>query len=330
MPATSLPVLRKWLDRWLFRLQDREPGEVFLNQRRVFVAPSRAGLMLGLTLVLLFIGAVNYSLSLGFALTFFLGACAVVDMHLTFRNLAHLHLSPGRCPPVFAGENAHFELHLANRRRHDRYAIWLGFMNRGPGELEKAADIRSQSSATVSLSAPATQRGWMPAPRIKLRTCFPLGLLQAWSYWQPEMSVLVYPRPEAAHLPLPMEADDTMEGEGSAGLDDFAGIRGYQPGDPLRHLAWRQIARIDPASGASLVTKQFEGGAASRLALDFSRLPASIDVELRLSRMARWVLDAETKGVPYAFRLGSESYGPACGPAHRHACLQALALYEGA
>ena len=113
--------MRRWLHGWLFQLREAEPGEVFLHQRRVFVLPSRAGLAFLLLLAILLIGAINYSLSLGFALTFVLAACGVVDIALTYRNLAHLHLAPGRAAPVFAGEKAQFELLLINRSRHDRY-----------------------------------------------------------------------------------------------------------------------------------------------------------------------------------------------------------------
>lgn len=321
--------IRQWFGRWLFQLAESEPGEVFLNQRRVFILPTRPGLALGVTLLLLFIGSINYSLSLGFGLTFLIGACAVIDMHMTFRNLAHLHLSPGRTQPVFAGEEAQFELHLANRRKHDRYALRIGFLTESPS-LEQTTDIRGQSTATVTLSAPTAERGWMRAPRIRLQTRFPLGLLRAWSYWRPEMAVLVYPQPESGGPPLPMQDVASGEGNGNVGHDDFAGIRGYQPGDSIKHLAWRQIARLDPASAASLVTKQFEGGGKRQLAIDFSRLPRTMDVEARLSRMARWVVDADALGLPYAFQLGATSFEPAHGPAHRHACLQALALYEGA
>ena len=104
-------------------------------------------------------------------------------------------------------------------------------------------------------------------------------------------------------------------------------MRSYQPGDPLRHLAWRQIARLDPAYGGQLVTKQFEGGAIDELLLDFDALPPQLDLELRLSRMTRWVLEAEQRALPYAFRLGRLHYEPALGGVHQDACLRALALY---
>lgn len=308
----------------MFRLRDAEPGEVFLGQRRVFILPTRAGLIFGVMLIVLFIASINYSLSLGFALTFLLGGCAVIDMHLTHRNLAHLYLSPGKASPVFAGEEAQFSLRLANRRNHDRFAILLGFMDTATADIEHAADVAANAGSDVTLGTPTLERGWMAVPRIRLQTRFPLGLMRAWSYWRPDMRVLVYPHPEDNAPPLPLLEGAKEDGRGSVGHDDFAGIRAYQSGDSLRQLAWRQIARTE---GSALITKQFEGGATSELSLDFARLPRTMDMELKLSRMTRWVLMAEERGQPYAFRLDNLYLAPATGPAHQEACLQALALY---
>ncbi|MFC3107163.1 DUF58 domain-containing protein [Undibacterium arcticum] len=322
---------RRFLNKWLYRLRDAEPGEVFLNQRRVFIVPSGAGLMFGVMLVVLFVASVNYSLNLGFALTFLIAACAVIDMYLTFRNLAHLHLAPGRVNPVFAGEEAQFELHVINRRNYERFALWLGFIGEGQNHPEQPLDIASHASRSVTLSAPSITRGRLQAPRVRLQTRFPLGLLHAWSYWQPDATALVYPLPEqnAPALPVAGDAkDDDFWRAGRAGRDDFGGIRGYQDGDAMKHLAWRQIARIPADLGGQLLTKYFEGGAASELCLDFSALPPALDTELKLSRLTRWVLEAEARGLPYAFRLGANDFAAAVGTAHRAACLQALALYE--
>ena len=319
----------KWKNQWLFQLRDAEPGEVFLKQRRVFIMPTRAGLSFGATLVILFIASVNYSLSLGFVLTFLIASCGVIDMHLTFRNMAHLYLTAGQAQPVFAGEEAQFELHLINRYKYSRYAIWLGFFGEGLPELEQPADIEANSTCTVNLHATSSQRGWMQAPRVRLQTRFPLGLLRSWAYWKPDAKALVYPYPEEYSPPLPTSGSDELEGQGQAGSEDFAGVRAYQPGDSMKHLAWRQIARVDVNEGGALVTKHFEGGTKSELCLDFSRLPRTMDVEMRLSRMARWVLEAEQQGLPYAIKIGQHEYATALGPAHQSACLRALALYEG-
>jgi uncharacterized protein (DUF58 family) len=318
-----------WLERrrsfWRNKATAHDAGEVVLGQRRVYILPTGAGLGFAALLLALLIGSVNYSLGLGFGLTFVAGACAVVDMIATWRNLAHLRLRPGRAPAVFAGEEAAFELQVVNRSALARYAVWLDF-DSAP-EPRHPVDVAAAGSASVMLVAPTRTRGWMRAPRVRLLTRFPLGLFRAWSYWQPDSRALVYPFPEQDAPPLPMHGRPSPDGVGSAGSDDFAGVRSYQPGDPLRHLAWRQIARLDPAYGGQLVTKQFEGGAIDELLLDFDALPPRLDLELRLSRMTRWVLEAEQRALPYAFRLGRLHYDPALGSGHQDACLRALALY---
>jgi uncharacterized protein (DUF58 family) len=325
MVAALQALYRKGRDQWLFQLRDAEPGTVTLTNRRVFIVPTRAGLAFAVLLLVMLIGALNYSLGLGFALTFFAAACAVADMVLTAKNLAQLQLSPGRAQPVFAGEEAQFELHLLNRSKQDRYAVWLGFQ--ADGEPRHVTDVAAGGSSAVLLAARTSERGWLAAPRVRLVSRFPLGLFRAWAYWRPDAKVLVYPAPELPAPPLPSNGAASEDGHGTVGLDNFAGIRSYQPGDPLKHLAWRQIARHDPALGGQLVSKHFEGGAVAELCLDFAALPLHGDLEQKLARMASWVLQAEQRALPYRFRLAQHDYGPAFGDAHRAACLRALALF---
>ncbi len=314
--------------RWLFQLRDAEQGEIFLSQRRVFIVPTKAGWGYGAMLIVLFIASVNYNLSLGFAFTFLLGACAVIDMHLTFRNLAHLSLRAGRTRTAFAGEDAQFEVHLINRREHARYALWIAFVGDTLPELEQPVDIAAQSVVDATLAVPARERGWLQSPRMRLQTRFPLGLFRAWSYWKPDAAVLVYPQPEQHAPPLPISQDASPDGNGRLGHeDDFAGIRAYQAGDTMRRLAWRQIARLDSDAQGALVTKHFEGGNTGRILLDMHALPQDMALEAKLSRLTRWVLEAEAQGMPYAFRLGHIALDADLGPTHQEACLKALALY---
>jgi uncharacterized protein (DUF58 family) len=328
MPASLTGWVRRKSGQWMLRRTAHDRGEVFLSQRRVYILPTGAGLAFGALLLVLLIGSINYSLGLGFALTFTALSCAIVDMLFTYRNLAHLRLRPAASQEVFAGEEAQFELQLVNRTGYDRFAVWVDFDEvADPGEERHVADVAAGTSAALVLAAATSRRGWLAAPRVRLATRFPLGLFRAWSYWQPDLKALVYPFPEPNAPPLPFSETANAEGAGRAGQDDFAGVRSYQPGDQLRHLAWRQIARLDPALGGQLATKHFEGGALDELVLDFATLPSNLDLELRLARMARWVLEAEQRALPYAFRLGTVAYDAALGAAHRAACLRALALY---
>lgn len=321
---TATPSLARRMGERM-RPSSTDEGELLLSQRRIYILPTRPGLGFGALLLVLLIGSINYGLGLGYALTFLALSCALVDMVLTWRNLAHLRLLPLRGPNVFAGQEAVFQLQVRNTTRRARYAILVDVA--GEGGARHAVDVPAQESATVRLAVPSGARGWLEAPRLVLSTRFPLGLFRAWSYWVPGTRALVYPFPEEGAPPLPTAASSGTDGAGQAGEDDFAGVRPYQPGDPLRRLAWRQIARLDPRDGGQLATKHFEGGARTELTLDLAALNPQLDLELRLSRLTRWVLEAESRALPYAFRLGAIHYEAAHGLAHQSACLRALALY---
>lgn len=308
----------------LFPPLGAEAGEVLLDRRRVYILPTKAGLGFCALVLVLLVGATNYNLGLGFGLAFLLISCGIVDMLLTYRNLANLHVRPGRVGAVFAGAEARFELHLINRSGLDRYAIGVDFAGAGPRYL---TDAPTGVDALLELACASSRRGWLPAPQVRLVSRFPLGLFRAWGYWQPAMRALVYPFPESEAPPLPLAGAAADDGRGSGGQDDFGGIRNYQAGDSMRSLAWRQIARLDLEHGGQLVTKHFEGGGTDELVLDFAALPASLSVEARLSRMTRWVLMAEQRGQPYGFRLGGVQLPPGAGAAHQAECLKALALY---
>ena len=316
--------LRRATGAWLPRAGKLDAGEVTISQRRVFILPTRAGLGFAVLLAVLLIGSINYALGLGFGLTFLALSCALVDMVATYRNLAHLRLQQGRAAPVFAGQEAQFELQVFNRTRLTRYAIRADFAD--VAEPRHVADILPGAHAVLTLSVPTLARGWLAPGRVKLSTRFPLGLFNAWSYWRPAARALVYPRPEDGAPPLPL-GGGSGNSLRTAGHDDFAGVRNYQAGDSPRQLAWRQIARLDPDLGGALVSKHFEGGGGDELVLDFDALPGTLDLELRLSRLTRWVLEAEGRALPYAFRLGALRFDAARGAAHQAACLRALALH---
>jgi len=311
--------------RVIFLEKKPEPGEVILNQRRVFTVPSKPGLFFVFMLVILFLASTNYNLNLGFAMTFLLAGLAVINALFTFRNLAYLHLNAGVCSPIFAGDIAEFPIIIRNKHRLPRYALHVGF-NRSDS-VAHVIDINAQESVQLRLQVQSQQRGYLSIPRIRLQTGFPLGLLRAWSTWLPDAKTLVYPTPESDPPALPLSPSDDGTGFQNNGDEDFAGVRSYQSGDPLKHLSWKHIARVDLEAGGSLVSKLFSGGVQGEVLLDFAALNPQLDLELRSSRMTAWILEAERHGLAYGFKLDAIDYPPALNEAHQSACLRALALY---
>lgn len=95
--------IQKKLRRMIFLEHKPENGEVFLNQRRVFTLPSKPGMVYLVLLLIMFLASTNYSLNLGFALTYVLGGVALINVFFAFRNLPYLHLLAVPARSVFAG-----------------------------------------------------------------------------------------------------------------------------------------------------------------------------------------------------------------------------------
>jgi len=310
---------------WFFRRHKPEPGTIVLVQRRVYVMPTRQGMTFAFSLILMLIGSINYNLSLGYVLTFLLAGMGIVSILHTFRNLAHTTVRGGRVEPVFAGEKAQFRIILENLDRHDRHSLLL--YTRG-GKADMASTLRidlpAGRSVEATLPMAAEKRGWLQLERITIETRFPLGLTRAWSYVQPDMRTLVYPKPDDALLPPPQARPDSGDAFAvGSGTDDYYGMRAYQPSDSPRHVAWKATARSEEP-----LTKLFSGRAASELWFDYDELPPSMDREARLSRLARWVLLGERGGLKFGLRLPGVEVPLGEGEAQRVLCLKELALFD--
>jgi len=309
--------LRQSIADWIFRAHVPEAPPVTLVQRRIFILPTRQGYYFALTLLLLLAASINYSLSLGFLLTFLLAAMGSVAMLHTWRNLAHLRLRPGHCTPVFAGEAAHFGVSVETPMR-TRYAVAL----RRRGEHPVFADVEAGNIAAISLPVPAPRRGRVGCGRLEIFTQYPVGLFHAWSYFDFGLTVIVYPRPDPSAGPPPTHSSgDSEEGIPVPGDEEFNMLRPYHAGDPPRQIAWKALARE-----RGLLTKEFNATASSELWLDWNEARAA-GPEARLSALAHWVIEAERLGQSYGLRIPGTVIPPARGEAHRSRCLEALALY---
>lgn len=295
-----------------------ETGPVELRQRRVFILPTRQGLLFAAILLLMLIGSINYDASLGYALTFLLTALSVVAMLHTYRNLLRLRVDIGPAEPVFCGETLRVPVTLENPDGRARFAVSLHF----PEQPKAVSDVPADGWARVELPLSAKRRGRHALPRITLATVFPLGLFRAWAYAEFNARVLVYPRPARA-TPLPRDSvwQTDHSGDRGQGADDFVGLRNYHPGDSPSHVHWKTMAR-----GQGLHTKQFGGDRAEELWLDWQATAG--DTEARLSILTRWVLEADMAYYRYGLRLPGQTLPLAHGPAQRRRCLKALALFN--
>ena len=193
----------------------------------------------------------------------------------------------------------------------------------GRNKLGDTVDIDPGSIATARFNQLLEKRGYQNPGRIKLMTEFPLGLFIAWTWVDLSMRCLVYPVPATTAPTIP--SIDSQSGEEQAegvGLDDFAGLRKFQPGDSWRRISWKAAGRLD-----ELYSKEFTGGQPERQWIDWLTIDEASQ-EVRLSIMTRLVLDAQQAGRQYGLRLPGLEIKPDNGSSHQHHCLKALALYR--
>ncbi len=303
---------------WRLAPADRDP--VVLRHSRIYILPTPRGLALMGTLTTMLLTAMNYALSLGYALTFLIGGLVAAALLGTFRNLAGLAVSPLTAGEAFAGGELVFSLSLASSTR-DRIGIEVA-AQKGPATT---VDLSTGATRPVAVAVTTTRRGRAALGRLTLSTDYPLGLWRGWAYVHFPLIGIVYPAPEAGAPPLPpgMQGSDVLR-SARASDAELAGVREYQQGDALNRIAWKAVAR-----GAGWYTKQFEGsGGHGALALDWAELPAGLDIETRLSRLCAWVLAAERETRPFALRIPGSDLAFGQGAGQRRTALTALALFD--
>lgn len=303
-----------------------------LDRRRVYIFVSASGATFGAMLLVILLGAINYDNALGYLLAFLMFGLVLVAMLHTYRNLNGLIYRGARAMPVYAGEEAVFECQFENLSPLPRLAVKLGpwpsamdkqarrFMQR----YEVSVDIAPTSSMLVSVRRITARRGWSSLDRLRVESVYPLGILRAWAYFKGDAQCLVYPAPRGK-LALPY-AQTTASGNADIhglGSDEFAGLRRYAPGDPVRAIAWKTLAQE-----REVMVKRFHGQGAARILLSWSAVASVAGVEARLSQLCQWVLQAHQAGHSYALELPGVQRAYGQGREHRDECLRVLALCE--
>lgn len=300
----------------LARPRAPEPLPVLLDRRRIYVLPTPFGGFVGLLLVAMLLGALNYNNNPALLLALLLGAAAIASAIVAHLQLSGLRLEAVAAEPVPAGEPLQLRLSLDSRDARTRRGLRI--------ELDDSAVFCSPGRADTPpplLLLPTQRRGWHEIGRIRISTTQPLGLVRAWSWLWPDVPLLVYPTPEAQAPPLPV-AVGTPTGTRLHVLgEELHQLRPYRVGDARRAIAWKHSARRD-----NLLVREYEQPVGVDVRLDWRAL-SGLPYERRVARLASWVDQAEREGRRYRLDLpGSAPLGPAKGPQHRHECLRALAL----
>ncbi len=317
--TTSLrATLNNNFQRWV---ASRTPARdrVTLNRKNIYIIPTRNGLLFVFCSCLVFIAAINYAVSLAFALAFMMVSIFILSILHCFNNLNQLTLESRTAQDVFCGEEACFPVQLSRstKRRHE--SLELNFID----GRTSYSDLTARDLEEVEVFVLANRRGEFRAPRLRVLTRFPLGLCRAWSVVDLNMHCLVYPRP----VPFSMNQFDSGSSGGSdsaincEGSEDFYGLRDYVQGDSLRQVAWKNVAR-----GQGMQLKQFVDYVDNKIWLDWDMF-YGFDTEERLSRLCYCVIQLSKTGNVFGMRIPGIEYAPNRGPEHRKKLLRTLARF---
>jgi uncharacterized protein (DUF58 family) len=287
-----------------------------VSRRRIYIVPTRFGIALALLLVAMLIAGLNYNSNLGLIFGFLMSSLALVAMHHCHRNLLGLGVDVSAEVEAFAGDYASFNFVLRNDAPVERCDIEIHC-----NEATATHSVPAGGYRHAAVNMPVEHRGVTRLERFELRTRHPFGWFRAWTYVQSPLTAFVAPQPRG-DLALSSAA---AAGAGShselRGDEDFAGLRAYEAGVPLKHMAWKVLAR-----GGEAAVRSYTGLAAQPEWLDWSSL-GRLGTEAKLSQLCRWVLESEAAQRSYGLRLPGTEIMPSRGSQHRSACLRALAGY---
>lgn len=290
-----------------------------LDRRRLYILPTRYGLLFIVLLTAMLIGSTNYNNNLGFLLTFMLGSMGLIALVHTYLNLVGIRIMSIGARPVFAGQTVRFDIRVRAGKRN-RVGIRFSFPQGASTDAER---LPAAGDETVQIPLPALRRGFLRPGPLRISTLFPTGLFVAWYEFRTDAACPVYPHPLTARVNsvMQMAGNGEQEDVGGKGVDDFEGLKPYQPGDPLRHISWKAYAK-----GKGLYSKSFSGLTGSVRMIDWDELVEK-DMEKRLSILCGLVLKAHGEKQEYGLKLPGSFIEPAWSDAHKHKCLLALAIF---
>ncbi len=286
------------------------------------ITPTRHSAYFALVITAMGIASVNYQSNAAWLLVFLVLSIGLVSALHAWLNLGAIEVAVAPPAPVAAGEPLRLAVSATNpgdRPAHSiRIELPTAFGIAGGVDIPL---VPAGGAGCGEVLLPGLGRGVWTLRGFTVSTAYPLGLAKAWREADAAGEVVVFPRPDGDPL-----GDGRPTAPGNArrgsweGDEDFAGHREHRDGDSSRRIDWKASERL-----GRMLVKVWTGGGAEAVLLHWDEARGA--TEERLSQLARWVLDADRRGVPYGLQLPSAVIAPATGAPHHAACLRALAAH---
>jgi len=288
------------------------------KQGRIKWFPTRYGWLFVVVLLGMLMGSINYNNNLGFIFTFLLGSMMLISLVHSYRNIQGIRLHEVQARPVFASQEALFEVKLCVSVRQ-RVALRFS-LGGNPGDV---VNIMPGAVDWVLIALPTNKRGHLSPGELTIASEYPFGLFAFHTACQVNSDCLVYPKPVPVKK-LSMQdllQAHSLRGAALDNVEDFKGLRSFQNGDALQHIFWKAFSK-----GQGLMVKEFMGGASPSLCFSWEKIQKDT-LEKKLSVLCGMVLKAHGLKLKYGISLPGRQITPGRGERHKHTCLRALALF---
>lgn len=311
MPAWFRRRWNKWLENRIPRVKS-----VKLTQRNTFIFPAKEGIVFLVIVLLIFIGGVNYENSLLLGTAFLLVSVFVVAIVSTYLNLSGLEIAVERAEPAHVGELAFLIVNVRGTKPA-RYGLTFAL-----DHFRETFNLALDQSRVIAIPFPGLRRGKVYPARILVESQYPLGLIRGWTWISLDEYAVIYPKP--------LKCDLIAQGDGypdarhlvrNRQQEEFAGLREYRSGDPLKNIHWKQLAK-----SGQLVTRMLEGTTSSTMVLSLDSVPGP-GLEQRLSQLTWWAENCHERQIPFMLALPAVKIPAATGMSHLNQVRTALALF---
>ena len=301
---------RQRLNNWLNKRQP-PARQVTLSQKIIYILPSRFGLWYILLLILLYFLGTNYQNNVILLMSYMLVSVLLLALVLAWRNLHNITVS---CAPVlsaYATETLMVPVALQTPEPKQQIQCYF--------HSQQQPSVLADANLHVMVPLLAENRGYYPLPRLTVHSYYPFGLFNCKSMLMLDYHFWVFPKP------LPSESVEALavdRGTKNQIAADYDTIRSYHPGDSLKLMLWKRLAR-DPDNP---VVKHAPSSPVPEP--DWITIPTvtGAALEVALSKACYMMLQLEQRSKPYGLRINTKSISPSCGQQHLQRCLRELAL----
>ncbi|BET68465.1 hypothetical protein ASA1KI_33830 [Opitutales bacterium ASA1] len=223
--------------------------EFFVPPRGQKVLPTRTGIVFVMVSIGIGIAAYNTASNILFITLSLLLAALVLGGILSWLNFRRCAWRVCLQPPLRVGETAVVGLDVYNGKRVlPTYSLVFNFKTSGgeSGQVGQRSRLDPGTTRRLEWSFRPSRRGRELVEMSEVTSQFPFGILLKSFGGRVAQEVRIWPeridyRADPSLFVAPESVGDPIErsGEGS----EFAGLRGYKPGDPMRSIHWKATAR---------------------------------------------------------------------------------------